>query len=95
MMSGEGMLRLNIGPNSGQNVRTVIKCDQIILKDNDLTETLNSRLEKIEELAAKVDIVAKQLDEMMKMLKEIYYAPGMPGFEAAKQEFHDIAISQT
>lgn len=95
------MMRLNIGPNQsnsqvqGQSIRTILKVDQIILKDNDLVDMLNTRLDKVEELEAKVLSLEKKVDEMLEMMKGIWYAPGMPGYQQAEADFNTLTGEST
>lgn len=90
-------MRLNIGPSGGsnQNVRTVLKVDKIYVKDNDMIDMLNARLDKVEELEAKVLSLENKIDEVLDMMKAIWYAPGMPGYQQAETNFNELTSVAT
>lgn len=102
----DNMMRVNIGPNlnyssanasasaSGYSnvARCILKCDQIILKNIDLAEQLADNNTKIQQIVEKVDILENKIDNMITMLREMYYAPNMPGFVVAQQNFDDLKL---
>lgn len=49
--------------------------------------TLNKRNQKVDELLLKIDKMQIEMDRMKDMINEMYYAPGMPGFEMGKDSF--------